>query len=355
MLARQRYLLRLVPAALGVVALTAAFLLPSEPALAAESTVLLGSASSFAVLAGTGVTNTGPTVLNGDVGTCPTSAITGFPPGLISGANHGSDPTACGAKTDLVASYNDAAGRTPSVAFGVPTDLGGMTLLAGVYSSPTFLAVTGTLTLDAQGDPTAVFIFQAGSTLVTASNSTIALVNGAQACNVFWQVGSSATLGTGTAFVGNIMALTSITATTNATVIGRLLARNGATTLDSNVVTVPTCAVAPPTTTTVAPPTTTLGGPTTTSPAGPTTTTSVVGSATTGTTVVAPPTAAETGESGDVPRSFTSPSTSTSGLTNDVTGRLPRTGTSTARQALAAIGFLLVGLAARRLGRATST
>jgi hypothetical protein len=221
---------------------------------AAEAPVGLGTAGGFAVLGGAGVTNTGPTVVNGDLGTCPTSAITGFPPGGVNGTIHAADAVACGAQSDLTIAYNDAAGRPPTTTFPGPTDLGGTTLLPGVYTSPSSLAITGTLTLDAQGDPNAVFIFQAGSTLITAPNSHVVLINGAQACDVFWQVGSSATLGVGSTFIGSVLALTSVTANTNASVQGRLLARNGATTLDSNVITRPVCAPAVSSTITVNPP-----------------------------------------------------------------------------------------------------
>jgi hypothetical protein len=145
----------------------------------------------------------------------------------------------------LTTAYNTAAAQAPTGT--VSADLGGQTLTPGVYNSATSLGLTGALTLDAQGNANAVFIFQAGSTLTTASASSVNLVNGAQACNVFWQIGSSATLGTASTFRGSILALTSITATTGATVDGRLLARNGATTLDSNTVTRAQCAApAPP-------------------------------------------------------------------------------------------------------------
>jgi hypothetical protein len=148
------------------------------------------------------------------------------------------------AKTDLVTAYNDAAGRKPAKSIAV--ELGGTTLLPGVYTSPT-LGLTGTLTLNAKGNPNAQFIFKAASTLITASDSRVRVINSAQACNVVWQVGSSATFGTGTAFVGNVLALTSITATTGATFQGRLLARNGAVTLDTNTITTATCAAVKPT------------------------------------------------------------------------------------------------------------
>lgn len=211
------------------------------PALghAAQPPVDLGGAGSFAVLGGSTVTNTGPSVLTGDLGVSPGAAIVGFPPGLVIGATHAADAVASQAQGALTAAYNDAAGRTPITS--VPADIGGLTLTAGVYNSASAMGLTGDVTLDAEGDPGAVFIFQAGSTLITASGSRVLLVNGASPCNVFWQVGSSATLGTATAFNGNVMALTSITATTGATVNGRLLARNGAVTLDTNVVTRAPC------------------------------------------------------------------------------------------------------------------
>jgi hypothetical protein len=208
-------------------------------------TVGLGTAASFAVLAGSGITNTGPSVINGDIGTFPTTSTTGFPPGLVNGTDHGGDAVTQGAKADLTTAYNDAAGRTPVTT--VPTELGGTTLTHGVYSaaSGTF-GITGALTLDAQGDSSAVFIFQMASTLTTANASSVVLMGGAQSCNVFWQVGSSATLGGSTSFRGNILALTSITLVTGATVDGRVLARNGAVTLDTNTITRSTCVVATP-------------------------------------------------------------------------------------------------------------
>jgi hypothetical protein len=213
-------------------------------ASAAQAPVGLGSADSFAVLAGTTVTSTGPTVISGDLGVSPGSAITGFPPGVvINGTQHAADPVAVQAETDLTTAYNDAAARIPATV--VSTDLGGQTLVAGVYQSTSGLALTGTVTLDAQGDPTAVFVFQAGSTLVTASGSVVSLIGGAQACNVFWQVGSSATLGTTSTFVGSILALTSATVQTGTTVAGRVLARNGAVTLDGNTIARPVCAALP--------------------------------------------------------------------------------------------------------------
>jgi hypothetical protein len=196
-------------------------------------------------LAGSGITNTGPTTINGDVGTFPTTTEVGFGSITLNGANHAGDAVTQGAKTDLVTAYNIAAGQLPVST--IPTELGGSFLLPGVYDSAagTF-GITGTLTLNALGDPNAVFIFKMASTLITASGSTVLLTNGAQACNVFWQVGSSATLGTNSAFTGNVLALTSISLTTGANVVGRVLARNGAVTMDTNTITATNCAVTPP-------------------------------------------------------------------------------------------------------------
>lgn len=203
-------------------------------ALAAAS-VGLGTAKSFAVLAGTTITNTGATTITGDVGLDPGSALTGFGTVTVHGATHFGDAVALSAKNALVTAYNDAAGATPVTA--VATELGGTTLHPGVYGSDT-LGLTGTLTLDGNG----VYIFQAGSTLITAPNSTVALINGASACDVYWQIGSSATLDTTTTFKGTIMALTSIALKTGATLQGRALARNGAVTLENNVINSSTCA-----------------------------------------------------------------------------------------------------------------
>jgi hypothetical protein len=206
-------------------------------ARAAPAPVGLGTADSFAVLAGTTVTNTGDTVVAGDLGVDPGSAVTGGP--VVSGQTHVHDEVSAAAQRDLVTAYDDAAGRTPATA--VSGDLVGRTLTSGVYRSTSSLGLTGTVTLDAEGDPQAVFVFQIASTLVTGSESRVAIVGGGQACNVFWQVGSSATLGTGSQFRGSILALTSIAAQTAATVEGRLLARKGAVTLDSNTITRPGC------------------------------------------------------------------------------------------------------------------
>ncbi|MEP7025013.1 MAG: ice-binding family protein [Actinomycetota bacterium] len=199
----------------------------------------LGTASTFAVLAGTTVTNTGTSTVNGDLGLSPGISVTGFPPGTVNGTQHISDATAAAAQTDLTTAYSNAAGQAPTTS-GLSAIGGGPALTPGVYNASSSLGVSGTVTLDGQGDPNAVFIFQIGSMLTTASGSAISLTNGAQACNVFWQVGS-ATLGTGSAFVGSILALTSITITTGNTIVGRVLALNGAVTLDDDTVSARSC------------------------------------------------------------------------------------------------------------------
>jgi ice-binding like protein len=234
MLARARLL------GLAAVASVLALALLASTALAAQPPVGLGTADSYAVLAGQTVTNTGPSTINGDLGVTPGAAITGFPPGTVNGTVHAADAVALQAQSDLTTAYNDAAGRTPPAA--VPADLSGLTLTAGVYKSASALQLTGALTLDAQGDPNSVFIFQAASTLITASASRVNLINGAQPCNVFWQVGSSATLGTSSVFVGNIMALTSISMNNAVTVQGRALARNGSVTLINDTISAGRCA-----------------------------------------------------------------------------------------------------------------
>ncbi|MFG1642732.1 ice-binding family protein [Amycolatopsis sp. NPDC049252] len=222
---------------------------------AAEAPVGLGTAGAYSVLGGQTVTNTGPSTLDKDLGVFPGTAITGFPPGTAAGATHAGDAAAGRAQSDLVVAYDDAAGRAPTA--NVAGDLVGRTLTGGVYKSSGPLAISGTLTLDGRGDSSTVWIFQVAATLITASASSVNLVNGAQACHVFWQVGSSATLGTHSRFVGTIMALTSITATTGTVVAGRALARNGQVSLDDNTFTTPACDTAPTTTPTTTTPTTT--------------------------------------------------------------------------------------------------
>jgi Ice-binding-like len=203
-------------------------------ALAATSP-RLGTALNFTVLAGSTITNTGPTVITGNLGLHAGSAVTGFPPGVVTGVKHVHDAVALKAKNDLVTAYNDAA-NAPTTSDLTGKNLGGKNLIPGVYKFSSSAQLTGTLTLSGDG----VFIFKVGSALTTASNAVVRLTNGAQACAVFWQIGSSATLGTATHFQGNLMALTSITMTTGANILtGRALARNGALTLHSNRITPP--------------------------------------------------------------------------------------------------------------------
>ncbi|MEO7350116.1 MAG: ice-binding family protein [Terrimesophilobacter sp.] len=204
------------------------------------STVDLGAASSFAVLGAETVTNTGPSTISGDVGLTAGTAITGFPPGVITGPYglHSNTTAAINAKADLLIAYGDAESRGSDEALLVP-ELGGLTLDQGVYSGGA-LQITGTLTL--RGDENSIFIFQATSTLITDSASKVILEGNVSPCNVFWQIASSTTLGTGSTLVGTVMAQQSIAAQTGATVQGRLLALNGAVTLDNSTINPGACA-----------------------------------------------------------------------------------------------------------------
>jgi LPXTG-motif cell wall-anchored protein len=239
-------------AGVAAAAIAAIALFVTVNASAVQPTVNLGNAQTFAVMAGSGITNTGPTTLSGtwgsDIGSSPTGTFTGSASVTTSGTKYiAADPATAAAQSALTTAYLDAAGRTPATT--VSADLGGQTLTQGVYNSASSLGLTGTLILDAENDPAAVFIFQAGSTLTTASGSKVELINGAQACNVFWQVGSSATFGTTTDFTGHVLALTSITANNGATFKGQLLARNGAVTLDTNTIINDACVTVTPTAT----------------------------------------------------------------------------------------------------------
>jgi hypothetical protein len=201
----------------------------------------LGSAQTFAVLGGSTVTNLGATTITGDLGVDPGLAITGFPPGIVmGGAVHAGDALALQAQTDVTAAYGVLASEACSRDL-TGTDLGGLTLTPGVYCFTSSAQLTGTLTLDAQGRADAVFVFKIVSQLTAASNASVKVINGGGDCGVFWQVGSSATLGTDTAFVGSILALTSISLTTGVTLSGRALARNGAVTMDHNVISSTSC------------------------------------------------------------------------------------------------------------------
>ncbi|MFI5285914.1 MAG: ice-binding family protein [Candidatus Dormibacteria bacterium] len=233
-----------VVACFGAAALA---ILPNT-ALAALARPRLLSAANFTVMAASAITNTGSTVITGNLAISPNkaSSVTGFPPGVVTGAKNEDDAVAIRAQTDLITTYNDAAHATPFKNMS-GVNLGGKTLTPGVYHFSSSAQLTGTLTLNGENRTGSLFIFQIGSTLTTASRSRVALIGRANACNVFWQVTSSATLGTGTSFQGNLIALTSITLTTGATIGvggglngGRALARNGALTLDSNVIRPPT-------------------------------------------------------------------------------------------------------------------
>jgi hypothetical protein len=210
--------------------------------------ISLGSVSNFAVLAGTTVTNTGASVITGDLGVSPGTSVTGFPPGVVAGGPiHAADALATQGQSDLTTAYTAAAG-TPCAADLTGQDLGGLTLQPGVYCFSSSAQLTGTLTLDFMGNASSSFLFKMGSTLTTASASSVVPINSAgniRPANIFWQVGSSATVGTGTSFLGNILALTSITLNTGAQVSGRALARNGAVTLDTNAAAICAAPVTP--------------------------------------------------------------------------------------------------------------
>ena len=273
-------------------------------------TIDLGTAEDFSVLGGETVTNTGPSVLANSVGVSPGTAIVGFPPGVVQppGTIEAATPVAAQAQADSTAAYIDALGRPLNET--TTSDLTGLTLVGGVYAGPSKspLSLSGTLTLDGEGNPNSVFIFQTDSTLVTGPGSTVSLINGAQACNVFWQVGSSATLDTGSTFVGNILALTTITVADSVTVQGRALAQTGEVTLINDTFTQVGCDLSQVTTTTVA-------ATTTTAAASPTTTTAA------------------------------------SGTTTPPATDLPLTGRSSAEILLVAIGVLAVGLGVVRVSR----
>ena len=301
-------------------------------------TIGLGTAATYSILAGTpSITNTGATTIDRDVGIHPAASITGFPPGIIAGAIHAGDAVALQAKSDLVLAYDDAAGRTGAVVAG--GTLGGQTLVGGVYNAGgVTLDLTGTLTLNGQNNPSSVWIFQATSDLVTASTSSVVFINGGSPCNVFWQVTSSATLGSGSFFVGTILAMTSITLDSAVNVQGRALARNGTVTLINDHFVTSTCnaapaVVVPPTRPpfTVAPSVAPAATPiaTAASSVGPTAAPTTAPRASTAAPVAAVPTAAPAAVAG----SQALPSTST----GDPSGPLTMLGV-----ALTAIGVLLL-------------
>jgi hypothetical protein len=240
------------------------------PAAAQAAPVGLGTAAPFVVLGGAKVTNVGPSVLNGNLGISPGTELEGFgPPAVINGSTHATTEVAAQAQLDLTTAYDVAAGQPVLPANDLSgTDLGGLKLAPGTYRYNAAALMTGALILDAEGDPNAEFVFQIGSQLTTESASSVLLVNGASPCNVYWQVGSSAVLGTTTSFQGSLMALTSISLNSKATVVGRMLARNGQVSLIENTLTRPLCATGP----TTPPSGETPGGPGTVSPTTPGTT-----------------------------------------------------------------------------------
>jgi hypothetical protein len=215
----------------SILGLAVSLLFTAQHASALQSPVQLGSAAKFTVLAATTVTSTGGTTVNGNLGVSPGTTVTGSP--TVSGTLHLGDPIAGQAQGDLTTAYNDLAGRPGGSA--VSGNLGGLTLSPGLYTSTSSLEITsGDLTLDAQGDPNALFIFQIPTTFITSVGRSVTLAGGATPCHVFWQVGSSATLGANSLIKGNILAYTSITLNTGASLEGRALAQHGAVALDDN-------------------------------------------------------------------------------------------------------------------------
>jgi len=249
-------------AGLGLVStLTLGALSTASAATVIDGPINLGTAAGYGVLANSTVTNTGPTIVNGDLGLSPGTSITGFggaPDGVVNGTVHATDAAAAQAQADTTTAYNVAASLTPTTT-GIG-ELNGLSLTPGVYTGGALaLSNNGALTLAGAAD--SVWVFQAASTLTIGSATRITITGGANACNVFWQVGSSATIGTAAQFQGTILAQQSITATTSATIVGRLLAGGAAVTLDTNTITAPTnCAPSVPPVVTVAP-TITSGAP----------------------------------------------------------------------------------------------
>jgi hypothetical protein len=287
----------------------------AQAALTIDGPVDLGTSAPFGILGASTVTNTGPSVVNGDVGVSPGTSITGFggtPDGTFTGALHQTDATAAGAQNDVTTAYNAAASLTPTTS-GL-AELDGLSLTPGVYAGGALsLADNGVLTL--AGSASSVWVFQASSTLILGSASRIVVTGGANSCNVFWNVGSSATLGTTSQFVGTILAKESITANTGATIAGRLFANTAAVTLDTNVVTVPTDCAAAGTVDTTDSPAFTSGTPPTATVGTPYTFTVT----TTGT-----PAPTYTVSEGDLPAGLT-----LDGVTGEITGTPTTTGSTT--------------------------
>src|SRR6185295_19368267 len=200
--------------------------------------VSLGTSSGIAILAGSGITNTGATNITGDLALSPGTSVGGFPPGILTGTQHINDNIATQSKLDLTAAYNDVAGRTSTDIVTLSGNIGGLTLTPGLYKSTSSLAISsGDLTFDAKGNANAVFIIQIATTLTTTSGRKVILSGGALSSNIFWQVGSSATFGTTSVFKGTVMAMQSITFNTGATLDGKALARTSGITMAGNTVT----------------------------------------------------------------------------------------------------------------------
>jgi len=227
--------IRLTRAGRAGLALAVGLSFAAIPAAAQAAPVLLGTAAPFVVLGGQEVTNTGPSVLGGDLGVSPGTSLTGFQFATVLGATHNNDGVAAQAQSDLTAAFDVAAAEPINIGGDLSTqDLNGMTLLAGAYTFSSDAQLTGTVTFDAQGDPDAQFVVKVGTQLTTASASAVALAGGANPCNIYWKV-DTAVLGTGTAFQGNILALTDVSLNNGASVMGRVLDRNGTVSLDNNV------------------------------------------------------------------------------------------------------------------------
>jgi hypothetical protein len=320
--------LSLWSAPLAAVVVGIAVVVPAVAADATPTPVPLGTLSTFAVLGHSTVTNTGPSVIAGSVGLSPGTSVTGFPPGTVNnGTEHVTDAVAAQAQADLTTAYNAAAAESSTAP--IVADLAGQTLTAGTYTTASGIGLSGALTLNGGGNPNAIFVFQAGSTLTTGPASSVVLENGAQACNVFWQVGSSATLNTTTNFVGTIMASASISLDNGVTVDGRALASTGAVTLINDTFTIPTCA-------------TTSG----------TTTTTTAGTAKANAKTASPTGGSGTGASGTGTSGTGSPTGTLGSGTLPTTGMnplLPIVGGS-----VAAVGLLLLGLSNTRRRRTTA-
>jgi hypothetical protein len=229
----------------AVIVAGAVALIPSVAHAAIGTPVPLGATSAFAVLAGAGVTNTGATTLGGDVGSFPTTSIAGLGTiTLVGGVDRSGDAVTEQAKTDLETAYNAASAQSPDSVDGV--ELAGRTLEPGVYSTGGVIELNGNLTLDGNGDPNAVFVFQSLSTLLAGSGSSITFIDGATACNLYWRVPSSATIQAGSQFAGTILAAMTITFGAGATLDGRALAQDGEVTMINNTITRPACSAVTP-------------------------------------------------------------------------------------------------------------